>query len=98
LPDNTNKLAIKSMLQKAKNTIETDRNTNIIIDEAIRNKADNPNISLTILEKIDTADMFISDISTINKTDINSNRKTPNPNVMYELGYAVARLVWEKLF
>jgi predicted nucleotide-binding protein len=41
--------------------------------------------------------MFISDISTINKTDIKSDRKTPNPNVMYELGYAVARLGWEKI-
>jgi len=97
LPDNTNKLAIRNMLQKAKNTIETDRNINIIIDEAIRDKAGSPNISLTILEKIDTADMFISDISTINQTDTNSNRKTPNPNVMYELGYAVARLGWEKI-
>jgi hypothetical protein len=39
LPDNTNKLAIRDMLQKTKNTIETDRNINIIIDEAIRGKA-----------------------------------------------------------
>ncbi len=97
LPDNTNKIVIRDMLQKAKNIIETEKKINIIIDEAIRNKAGSPNISLTILEKIDNADMFVSDITTINKTDTDDNRKTPNPNVMYELGYAVAKLGWEKI-
>ena len=85
------------MLQKAKSTIEYNKKINIIIDEATRNMTGSQNISLTILNKIDDANIFVCDISTINKTDSNKNRKTPNPNVMYELGYAVAKLGWERI-
>lgn len=85
------------MLQKAKSTIENNKRINIIIDEATRDMTGSQNISLTILNKIDIANIFVCDISTINKTDSNKNRKTPNPNVMYELGYAVAKLGWERI-
>ena len=97
LPDETNKIVIRDILQKAKNTIETEKKINLIIDEALRDKAGSPNIALTILEKIDNANIFVCDISTINTTEDNKYRKVPNPNVMYELGYAVSKLGWEKI-
>lgn len=85
------------MLQKAKNNIEDDKKINIVIDEATRNTTGSENIIFEIIRKINIANIFVCDISTINKTDSNQNRKTPNPNVMYELGYAVAKLGWKRI-
>jgi len=52
-------------------------------------------IADTIFEKIDSATLFIADISLIGKTD--EGKKTPNPNVLIELGYAMKSLGFERL-
>jgi hypothetical protein len=54
-----------------------------------------PDISDTIFTKINKSDIFICDISIINKDY--PGRKTPNPNVLVELGYAAKALGWEKV-
>ena len=50
----------------------------------------------TIFEKISKADIFICDLTTINSSDT-KNRKVSNPNVLVELGYAIAELGWERI-
>jgi hypothetical protein len=53
---------------------------------------------MTILRKIQTADAFICDITTINlKYNPTPRDRVPNPNVVFELGYAVALLGWERI-
>lgn len=49
-----------------------------------------PDINFTIFEKIDNCKIFIADVSIINSNY--NGRKTPNPNVLIELGYALKAL------
>lgn len=58
-----------------------------VIDTATRDTEGAVDISASILAKIDAADFILADISVINHRA--KGRKTPNPNVLYELGYAV---------
>jgi hypothetical protein len=53
-----------------------------------------PDIADTIFAKIDKCDMFVSDVSIING---DGTRKTPNPNVLLEVGYAAKRLGWKRI-
>jgi hypothetical protein len=48
-----------------------------------------PEIASTILQKIERCGVFIADITPIN-SQVSNGRVTPNPNVMLELGYALA--------
>jgi len=63
---------------------------NLYIDQATREEPGSPNISDTIFKKIDGSNLFIADISIINPNS--KERKTPNPNVLIELGYAIKKL------
>ena len=96
LPDNTNRKLIRDALHLAIPELEDDR-IKIFIDEATRNKPGSPNIPLTIIEKIKSCDIFIGDITTINKACESCERKTPNPNVVFELGFAVSILGWNRI-
>lgn len=68
-------------------TIEISRDTEGI--------AGAPNIGDTIYEKIDRADIFVADVTIINSGT--AGRKTPNPNVLIELGYAIKALGWNRI-
>lgn len=54
-----------------------------------------PDITESIFDKIDKSVMFVCDISIINAGS--EEKKTPNPNVLMELGYAVSKLGWERV-
>lgn len=92
LPNSTNRSFIENALERAARTIQHDDSICVTptIDRDTRNVSGSPDIAATILEKIDGADVFVCDVSIINPGD--SNRKTPNPNVLFELGYAVKTL------
>jgi hypothetical protein len=92
LPDATNRNAIRKSLRAAAKGLSSD----IVIDEATRDTSGSPNIPKTIIEKVEAADIFVADITTINGATT-AGRKCPNPNVVYELGYAVAILGWERI-
>lgn len=96
LPDTSNRAFIRQALRTAASSIEDSKGDLIVeIDEATRDVSGSPNIPATILAKINIADVFVCDISTINTNE--SGRKTPNPNVVFELGYAIANLGWERV-
>lgn len=86
---------IKRTVKKYKDiiTIEADRD--------VQNNTGSPDIANTIFDKIDDCDLFIADISIINKSKCKvfrgKARPTPNPNVLLELGYAAATLGWERI-
>ena len=96
LPNNSNRGFIYSCLEKALNEIY--RNNEIIseffIESDSRGDEGTPDLVSSIFSKIDSCDIFLADISIINK-EVNS-RKTPNPNVLIELGYACSKIGWEK--
>jgi hypothetical protein len=76
--------AIKGASEKSKLPLQLDKDT--------ANREGSPDISHTILEKIDSCLLFVADISAAGQFDTNSNSRKkhlfPNSNVLYELGYA----------
>lgn len=66
------------------------------IDKATRKTSGSPDIAEALFNKINTCSVFVADISIINQS-CDSKRKTPNPNVLIELGYAARTLGWEKI-
>lgn len=67
----------------------------IEIDRDTAGVAGSPNIGDTIYKKIDQCDIFVADVTIINADE--KGRKTPNPNVMIELGYAIKALGWDRI-
>ena len=97
LPKGSNQNGIRQSLRSAINSVEEKHEDfKIELDEATRNTTGSPNIPATIFSKISKSDIFVCDLTTINSSS-NEKRKVPNPNVLIELGYAVATLGWERI-
>ena len=65
-------------------------------DEATQGTTGSPNIVTTLFSKIDDCDLFVADLSLCFTKD-QGEKRSPNPNVMLELGYAVKTLGWERI-
>jgi hypothetical protein len=86
LPNNTNRGFIEDALEKAIKKCNKDQGIFLTVDKDTTGRTGSPDIAHTIMEKISNSFMFVADISTV----INTNdRKSPNPNVLIELGYAL---------
>ena len=85
--------AIDEAIKLAKETelIEAER------DEATQGKTGSPDIVQSILSKINECDLFIADLSLCYTVNSDSGKKSPNPNVLFELGYASNVLGWERI-
>ncbi len=77
----------------------------LVPDEATRNRLGSPDIMNSIFEKIDECDLFIADVSIVGHYELPAAEEDdeepeikylPNPNVLLELGYAAARISWER--
>ncbi len=98
LPKETNLSAVRQSLRNASNFVEIEiEDTRIEIDEATRDTAGSPNVPKTIFDKISASDIFICDLTTINASAPIEFKRVPNPNVLIELGYAIATLGWERI-
>jgi len=98
LPSFTNSNAIRKALRNASSEVEGAIEGIIIkVDEATRDKIGSPDILNTIFKKIAACDIFICDLTTINNKTAGEGRKVPNPNVLIELGFAIATLGWERI-
>ena len=96
LPKKTNHDAIDSALKTAIRQIAAALPTvEIRLDDATRDITGSPNIASKIVEKIEDADVVVADVTTISSQ--RGKRPCPNPNVVYELGYAVAYLGRERV-
>lgn len=95
LPNNTNRSLIQHALQKAVTSIKTAQS--LLIEPCLERDTDGvpgtPEIASTIFRKIDECRVFVGDVSIINCHT--TERKTPNPNVLLELGYAAKSLGWD---
>lgn len=96
LPNKENRNAIKDSINKAIKSLNSQfTGASFSYDESTLNKSGSPDICGSIIEKIEKCDIFICDISIINKRSI--FRKCPNPNVIFELGYASSHLGWDRI-
>lgn len=89
------KNAIEMALKEANQDLmvyEADRE--LIIDHDTKDVPGTPDLAATIFEKISSSTIFIADISFV---ATNNHRKLANPNVLIELGYAIARLGSDKV-
>lgn len=103
LPNNTTRGFLQECIDAAvknlKDTVavEADRDT--------KGTFGSPDIVHTIFSKIDECDLFIADVSIVNKyTAVDDNgekteaiKLSPNPNVLLELGYAASTLTWDNV-
>jgi hypothetical protein len=100
LPDETNRRLIREGLRTASSRLEEEYaadGIHVVVDEATRDVPGSPNIPQTIIDKIRVADVFVGDVTTINANRPDGQRACPNPNVMIELGYAIAQLGWGRI-
>lgn|GEM_PF-5216912 len=99
LPNNTNRSFIESALQAAVSAINTNDSFELepTVDRDTQGVPGAPNISQSVLDKIKVCDAFVADISIVTGDKSAGKRLSPNPNVLIELGYAVALLGWEKI-
>lgn len=96
LPNNINRAPIQNAIKKAIKALNEDNNGMFFIyDESTSGEVGAPDIAQTVIEKISKSDIFICDISIINR--YSKFRKTPNPNVIFELGFAFNLLGWDKI-
>jgi hypothetical protein len=95
LDKDTNQNGIRLSIKSSFPQVETEfENLNLILDEATRGVSGSPNIPSKVFEKISKADIFICDLTPVGKS---KNKKIANPNVLIELGYAIAELGWERI-
>lgn len=99
LPANQTKRFIEESIELAKSLLP--ESILLIPDEATRNRLGSPDIMSSIFEKIDDCDLFIADVSIVGKYSLQTDDETieksiPNSNVILELGYAAAKLTWER--
>lgn len=94
LPNGTNRSFIETCLNKAiKDLRVAQPRLDPCLDRDTTNVPGSPDIAATILDKIDNCDIFVCDISIVQA----GKRPMPNPNVVFELGYAVKRLGWDRV-
>ena len=92
LPAQSNLNPIRNGIRKAIASI----GSGLAYDHATRNMSGSEDIPAQIRDKIEVADIFIADISTIRRAH-RGRRATQNPNVVFELGFAVAHLGWSRI-
>jgi hypothetical protein len=87
-----NRNFIEDCLERAIKEIRKDDSLRLepVIDRDVQNVPGSADIANTILAKIEAADVFVADVSFVH--DPATQRRTPNPNVLVELGYALGTL------
>ncbi len=85
---------IEKCLKNALNELEHEAKIYMEFDRDTFGLNGSPDITQTIFDKIDKSVLFVCDISIVSSQD---TKKTPNPNVLIELGYAVSKLGWERI-
>jgi hypothetical protein len=97
LPNSTNRGFIEDCLNRAIKEVRGDEQLKLdpCLERDTRGVPGSPDIAATIFDKIKRADIFVGDVSFINEEG--NGRKTPNPNVLVELGYAAGCLGWDRI-
>ena len=91
-----NRNFIENCIEKAVKELKSEMNVFVEwnVDRDTKGEFGTIDIVQTIFKKIDETQIFIGDITLINS---NSERRTPNPNVLTELGYAAAKIGWKNI-
>jgi hypothetical protein len=96
LPNSTNRGFIEGELDAVAKEFKAEEAVVVEVDRDTSGVSGSPDIGKTILEKIDAADSFVADVSIIN-AQAQDQRRAPNPNVLFELGWAFKSLGQERV-
>lgn len=96
LENTTNRSFIQAALEKSISSIKKDTIFPLELDKDTIDRAGSPDIANTILRKIDDCFIFVADVS-LTLIDNKSGKKSPNSNVLFELGYAQGILSEENI-
>ncbi len=101
-PNKTNRGFIEDALNKAIRNLsqvisidEPERGEQISLDKDTKGVPGTPPIADVIFEKIKNSSVFVPDLTFITKTE--NGRFIPNPNVLIEYGWALAKLTHSKI-
>lgn len=100
LPIACNKDLIREALDSAVAVVNENEDIHFYIDSDLVGVAGAPSFATAILQKIANADIFIADVSAVGSEypfEKTTNRPIPNANVMFEYGYASAKLSAERI-
>ena len=99
LPGATNRGFIRTALENVAKNLnrDTEVEERVTVDSDTANVPGSPDIVATIFEKIKRSDIFICDVSIVGLLPLQEPRPTPNPNVLIELGYALATLSTDRI-
>ncbi len=97
-PNNVNRSFIETCLGAAIDAVHTNSKLAIepVLDRDTAGLPGAPDIGVSILGKIERAAVVVCDVSLI-PPDAGDHRRTPNPNVLIELGYALHALGPERV-
>ncbi len=97
LPNRTNRGLIGDALENTATALQRDEAVSVepVVDRDTAGVPGAPDIALTIFGKIDRCQLFVGDVSLVNPDA--GGRRTPNPNVLVELGYALKALGPERV-
>lgn len=97
LPNASNRGFIEKALENVSDKLKKDKAIEIepSLDRDTAGVPGSPEIVATILKKIEDADFVICDITIINGA--HADRPSPNPNVVFEVGYALRALGSERV-
>jgi hypothetical protein len=95
LPDN------RGVIEKALNQAVRERSqlalrVEPVVDRALMGTAGAVRIDHDILTRIDVSAAFVGDVTLVTAPD-QPGRRSPNPNVLIELGYALKGLGWQRI-
>jgi len=94
-PENTD--FIQECLKEASAQLGSALGAVIVVDRDTAGIGGTPNVSETIFQKIRACDLFIWDATLVAVIEKKTPKYAPNPNVLLELGYAVAFLGWNRV-
>jgi hypothetical protein len=108
LPNSSNRGFLQNILDAvAKKMVDPEGHSLIVVDRDTQGMSGSPDISQAILAKIDKATVFVADVSIVQRgvpaklsgeqQPQSEIRATPNPNVMFELGYALKTMGWDRV-
>jgi hypothetical protein len=99
--DSSNRRLLKRSLDQvcAKLTVPAVAELSPRVDSGMSGVSGSPEVASVMFQKIDSATVFVGDmtlVGSIVRADRGSKR-VPNPNVLTEMGYAAARLGWDRV-
>ena len=95
LDHKTHRNFIEKCIQKALKSVKKEAHVVVDYDRDTKGLNGSPDITATIFDKIEKSVLFICDVSIINQES--NQRKSPNPNVLIELGFAIHKLGWDRI-